>query len=373
MTLLVLCIDRDNDLGVKAGVASPLVGRAANVEGATRLSLADPEDSDANSVFGAVHIHDELVAAGQEAEVVTLCGHPRVGPVSDRIIATQLDTVLAARKYEACIFVTDGAEDEFLLPVVASRIPIESVRRIIVKQHADMESTYYVIKKALEDEKLQRSLVLPFALACLVFGVFAVMGQLVMGIGAIFITVGLFGIGKILRLDRAAKASWNYLYVGLTKGHMAFYTAIAGLFVGAIGLVAAGRPLLLERETVPATLLALGFLRDFVWWAVIAILVGASGKVLDAYLREGVILWRYWMLPFSLVSLGFLTMGATNVLATLVTESAFEPSVEDWLLMGTGVLLLAIGYVSAAVVRQRASRLERPAAAIALEEPGAPP
>ena len=29
MTLLVLCVDRDNDFGTKAGIQSPIVGREA--------------------------------------------------------------------------------------------------------------------------------------------------------------------------------------------------------------------------------------------------------------------------------------------------------------------------------------------------------
>jgi len=40
--LLVICIDRDNDVGEKAGIVTPVVGRDACIEAAQRLALEDP-------------------------------------------------------------------------------------------------------------------------------------------------------------------------------------------------------------------------------------------------------------------------------------------------------------------------------------------
>jgi len=52
--LLVICIDRDNDVGEKAGIVTPVVGRDACIEAAQRLALEDPEDADSNSIFAAI-------------------------------------------------------------------------------------------------------------------------------------------------------------------------------------------------------------------------------------------------------------------------------------------------------------------------------
>ena len=46
--LLVICIDRDDDLGRKTGLPTPVVGRNACIEAAQRLALEDPEDADSN-------------------------------------------------------------------------------------------------------------------------------------------------------------------------------------------------------------------------------------------------------------------------------------------------------------------------------------
>src|SRR5436853_197427 len=45
MKILVLCVDRDDDIGVKTGIKAPLVGREDNLAAATKLGLAETADS----------------------------------------------------------------------------------------------------------------------------------------------------------------------------------------------------------------------------------------------------------------------------------------------------------------------------------------
>ena len=40
--LLVICVDRDNDVGEKAGIITPVIGRDACIEAAQRLALRRP-------------------------------------------------------------------------------------------------------------------------------------------------------------------------------------------------------------------------------------------------------------------------------------------------------------------------------------------
>jgi len=73
---LVLSVDRDDDIGWKAKIESPVVGRQACLKAADTLALADPEDSDVNAIFSAVKIYDELIAKGEEAVVAVIAGQP---------------------------------------------------------------------------------------------------------------------------------------------------------------------------------------------------------------------------------------------------------------------------------------------------------
>ncbi len=56
MVTLVLAIDRDNDLGRKTGIRSPVIGREANLAAAQELGLADPEESDTNTTVPYTHL-----------------------------------------------------------------------------------------------------------------------------------------------------------------------------------------------------------------------------------------------------------------------------------------------------------------------------
>src|SRR5271157_2112839 len=112
MNSLVLCIDRDDDLGRKAEVKSPVIGRDANIDAAVRLGTADPEDSDTNTIFGGIKVFDELVAAGQEVEIASIAGDMKVGLTSDEKLAAQLEELISRFKPEGVVVVSDGAEDE---------------------------------------------------------------------------------------------------------------------------------------------------------------------------------------------------------------------------------------------------------------------
>src|SRR2546422_9304697 len=122
MKTLVLCVDRDNDIGAKTGLQAPLIGRDQNLAAATKLGLADPEDSDVNAILSAVSIYDGLQKDNADAEVATICGDVRVGAVSDLVLTKQLDQVLEQLRPDRVFLVSDGAEDEAFSPIIGSRL-----------------------------------------------------------------------------------------------------------------------------------------------------------------------------------------------------------------------------------------------------------
>ncbi|MDH3501595.1 MAG: DUF373 family protein, partial [Nitrosopumilus sp.] len=62
--LLVICVDRDNDVGEKTGIITPVIGRDSCIEAAQRLALEDPEDADSNSIFAAIKTYEDLISKG---------------------------------------------------------------------------------------------------------------------------------------------------------------------------------------------------------------------------------------------------------------------------------------------------------------------
>ncbi len=153
--VLVICVDRDDDLHEKAGINGPVVGREANLEAAAKLALADPEETDANAMFEAVRILDKL-GSEETGQVVTLTGHKRLGYEADKAVSGQLDTVLREFPADHCIFVSDGASDDETLPIIQSRLKVNSTKIVVMKQAKELEKTYFVLLEKLKEPYYQR-------------------------------------------------------------------------------------------------------------------------------------------------------------------------------------------------------------------------
>ncbi len=148
---LILCIDGDNDIGIKGKVETPLIGRQTNLESATALAVSDPEEADANAMFGAVKLYDRMINQypDESFEVATIAGSGRGGVEADRKMVKELGLVLGKYPADGVILVTDGFSDEDLVPIIQSRIPITSIHHVVVKHSERIEETYAVIFRYL--------------------------------------------------------------------------------------------------------------------------------------------------------------------------------------------------------------------------------
>ncbi|RLG06031.1 MAG: hypothetical protein DRN59_03665 [Thaumarchaeota archaeon] len=144
--LLILVVDRDNDVGRKTGLSTPIVGFEENLKAAQALLLADPEEADANAIFGALKIYRELSEKlGDHIEVATVAGEESEGLEADMKIMRELDEVLEKFKADGCILVSDGVTDQFVTPILSSRLPIVSVRRVVVRHSESVEQTWLIL------------------------------------------------------------------------------------------------------------------------------------------------------------------------------------------------------------------------------------
>ncbi|MBU0762677.1 MAG: DUF373 family protein [Candidatus Altiarchaeota archaeon] len=155
MKPLIICIDRDNDLGRKTRYKGPIIGKKKNLEAAKDLALTDPSDTDVNALYGALKI-----ALESDLEIVTLTGDESVGLISDREIAKQIDEVVKKIKPSSVIFVSDGMDDEQVIPIIQSRVKIDTVHRVVVRQSKELEKAYFklanFIKEVTADPELAR-------------------------------------------------------------------------------------------------------------------------------------------------------------------------------------------------------------------------
>jgi len=148
--LLVICIDRDNDVGEKAGIVTPVIGRDACIEAAQRLALEDPEDADSNSIFAAIKTYEDLISKGYKVEVVTVAGVKNKGVHADEKILAETRKVLERFSANGAVIVSDGEDDESVIPVIQNVLPVVSVQRVVMKVSRSVEYSYAVFGKYLK-------------------------------------------------------------------------------------------------------------------------------------------------------------------------------------------------------------------------------
>ncbi len=160
--ILILCVDRDNDVGDTLGISTPVIGEENILKVALEYILKRPEDSDSNALFAAVQTYRELKAKGYEGrvEIALLAGVAEEGVEADMKILRELDAVLSTGKYAGAVLVSDGPTDEAVAPLIQSRLPLISVRRVIVQQSRGVEETFVLIvnylRKLFTEEKYRR-------------------------------------------------------------------------------------------------------------------------------------------------------------------------------------------------------------------------
>lgn len=244
--ILILCVDRDGDLKTKAQIDTPIVGRKANLDAAVSLALHDAEETDANAMFEAIQTYDRLTSEGKTDEVIeiaTLSGSERGGVKADRKVVAELSQMLSSFPASEVILVTDGYSDEAVLPLVESRVPVTSVRRLVVKHSESIEETAAVfwryLKMLVEEPKYSYyALGLP-GLLILISAILWLSGLIsIAGVVFVFVLAAVLLV-KGFGVDRAARNlyRWGREYSPPPlRVQMSGFSAIAGAICIILGI-----------------------------------------------------------------------------------------------------------------------------------------
>jgi putative membrane protein len=344
---LIINVDRDNDFGRKAQIESPIIGYDANLHAASQFGIIDAEDSDLNSIYLALSTYKKLREEDEQVEIVTLCGDISVGLKSDKILAKQLEQVIEQIKAESAILISDGAEDEYILPIIQSRLKINSVIRVNVKQSRQLEDSYYRIIKMLDDDKVKKQFMLPIALILIVFSIFAIFEMAGTGFGAILFTLGLYLLVRVFRWEESIETMLSEMKSGLIAGKLSFYTYIIAIVVLGVSIFYAYNNTVFNSETL-WIIPVLTFLNGITWGIVAAGLVAILGKVTDMYIHEKRIPSSYGIVPFSLFSFGFIASAIfVSLYDSITTGFTIEPFLTPYFIGYTtvGILIALIGAI----------------------------
>lgn len=229
--LLVICVDRDNDVGEKTGIATPAIGRNACIEAAQRLALEDPEDADSNSIFSAIKTYEDLISRGYEAEVVTVTGIKDRGVQADEKIVTEIRNVLKKFDANGAVIVSDGEDDESVIPIIQNVLPVVSVQRVVMKVSRSVEYSYAVFGKYLKmiayDSKYSKYFLGVPGILLLIGGIATVFGYTAEIFAVLVSILGGAFLVRAFDIDR----TWSSWTKPTPVGFIKMFTLITGVIL----------------------------------------------------------------------------------------------------------------------------------------------
>ncbi|MEM0232441.1 MAG: DUF373 family protein [Candidatus Nezhaarchaeales archaeon] len=241
--LLILYVDRDGDISSVTGVKTPIIGKDANLKVATEFILKVPDEADANALFAAIKLYNELVKEGLDCEIATVAGLREGGIKADMKIASEVDAILKDYDADGIIFVSDGASDERVIPILQARVPIVSINRVLVKQVREIEDAYSLFVK------YWRSIVENPRYSIYVLGlpgIFLVALAMLICLGyahyagiALLLIIGMTMLVKGFNLDKRLSQSWSTAPVLFFGSFIAIITVIVALYLGASAVFSA--------------------------------------------------------------------------------------------------------------------------------------
>lgn len=341
-SILVLCIDRDNDLYEKAGISGPVIGREANLNAAMKLGLADPAETDTNAILRAIQLHDKM-SKEYNVQIATLTGSPRLGFEADEALSEQLDRLLSEFPCESCVFVSDGASDETIMPIIRSRLKIDSVDIVVMKQAKELEKTYFVILEKLKEPYYARMI---FGIPAMILLALALGSYFAVGWQPIAIVVALYLIARAFGIEDAATRLLSSFEFSVDRISVIAYIlavpfmAIA-FWVGYQAYLTSSAAGMDPAKTIAATM---GSLFGVFPWAVMLLIAGRILDLLNEKRKIEVIKYGLYAILLVLFSM-VLSVGAKWV----VNDTAPYVSFGDFL--ATILAAGAMGYVSMEIMR----------------------
>jgi len=300
----VVCVDRDGTLGPDG----PVVGWEAVRALVTDVGVDDPEDSRVNCLLETLRVARDLRDEGETSVVAVVSGGGD-GVNSDRPVARQADALVEEYDPTAAIVVTDSASDERLVPIIESRVTVDAVDRVVVRQSHDIESTYYLLKQFLGDEELRATILVPVGAALLAFPVLLLLADsITVALSAIAAVIGTFLLYKGLGIDDFVSTLPGRVRAAFYSGQVSLVTYVVGAGLALIGVFAGG----ISANAMSGQselLVGLRFIYDSIPWVAAAALAAATGRLIDALLGEGDVSSALLNLPFGVVAIGLVVRG----------------------------------------------------------------
>ena len=314
--IVVLCVDRDADIWI-ANKNTPVIGYNNVLKLAVDFALLKPEDSDSNALFSALNIYQKLRREGYNVEVAVVAGDPIDDLKAGLRIKQEVLKVKEITKANAAIIVSDGKDDEVIVPVIYSILPIESIKRVVVEQARGVEETYILIgrylKKVFEEPRFSKiflgvpGIIIFLSSVLTAFGLLDKVTLVALGI------VGLTMIFRGFSLDRKFEEWWESSPVIFASAVISSLSLALGFIYTSISLEG--------YKGISAISRGIYVITPFIIFSVISLL---GGKAIVKIIRRDIKIWHE---AVGFVFIVFLYQ-ILNIVSDIIMEIAKYPEVD---------------------------------------------
>ncbi|HIJ13003.1 MAG TPA: DUF373 family protein [Halobacteriales archaeon] len=377
MSVLVVCLDVNEGGNRDSSEDSRyVVGQGEIEELVSIVGLEDPENSHVNCLLEALKVTKELEQAGEKVEVAVVSG--RSGVIlseTDNSLARQLDLLLEEVKPDSAILVIGSIEQERLIPILESRIRIDAVDRVIVRQIHDLESKYYLAKRFLADDELRSTILVPMGVVLTILPILSYLVDIRTTFAIITAIIGVFVLYKALDIDESIAIIPTKIREMLYSGRVSVVTYVVGVGLILVG-VFIGLVNMPTSEDVGGSVTSLmGFIHNSIPWVALGGLVMSLGKTLDRVIRNKQVQTAHINLIFGIISTAIVIRGfssyflqqqgvigaiglAKTKIAGLIEIGPLVWTAEEHLaiFVGLGILVSVVGIKMAPRIRKMQSK-----------------
>lgn len=330
--LLVMAVDIDNDLYRKTRIVGPVLGREENLHAAAALALADPQDTDSNTIFEAVKKYDELKKQGYNVHMATITGAEQEGYVADAELARQIEVTLDRYKTDACVLVTDGASDNRVLPLLKTRVKVNSVDMVRMKQAEEFENAYFTLIEKLKEPHYAR---LVFGVPAVILLLFSISYYLNYGWQPPVALIGLYLIIKGIGLEDRMMASFKGLGFSIERVSFLFYiSSIIFMFIALV--LAYGSYAVAFHTTKDPLVLASYAIEGFVFVLPVSLVLYIAGRIIDLESKR---------LRYRAITQGsYMGYGIIAIVLLYLMAAWFIGQIYFWELLAFSAMAILAGY-----------------------------
>ncbi|MDP8012265.1 MAG: DUF373 family protein, partial [Thermoplasmata archaeon] len=208
-------------------------------------------------------------------------------------------------------------------------VPVIHVKRIIVKQSRGLESTYYILVKALKDKETVRKILLPISLILLAFS-FSVFGLIIIdhyyprlnfldpgtfGISVVFLTLGFYFLFKSFKVGTRIKESYLRFRKAFAEAKISITSDALAILIAIFGILSAYDSTTYLSPIYEKVAL---FFQNLIFWVILGIVVRESGVFFDLWFHKKTYSKGFWTGILLVIGLGIIFYGAIMYIRILL-------------------------------------------------------